>query len=435
MNDALDDRTSTLLTAVEQQLTRYFASISRQVDTQKAVTTESLEEQRRANEEYQEALRAALEERLTAFAQHQHERLVAIEDQVDEFTARPAAVADTGGLVSRLDATERQLVDRLVELEHRISDEQGRRIAELEAMVGRMGAGFDEAVAALSQRLLDLDNRVADLTLRTDDLAATTNTIDPAEIDTLRTLASSAANDSALIRIELDRLTSTATKHFDHQASRLADIEQTLSEHGDVTAAVQLERLDEIERQLLALDPANSPRLAVVAPSAPVDEALAHFDTGSDTGSDTGFDDEAVIEPAPARPVLGLPEPIIHTESADAEWPSFDAEPAVDTWPTVDPEPSIDQAPTGQIDQIVAAAPAVAPVVDLAPPSVVEPLPAPAVEPAAATPAAEADPTAEIVRPTLTRRMAAPPPMTLVPRLPSARPVAEADAAPPQGMA
>lgn len=390
MNGALDEHTSALLSAVEQQLTRYFASISRQVDAQKVATAESLEAQRQANEEYQEALRAALEDRLTAFAQHQHERLVAMEDQVDDLGARPAATeaADTSGLLSRLDATERQLVDRLVELEQRINDEQGRRIAELEAVVGRVGAGFDEALAALSQRLLDLDNRVADLTLRTDDLAATTNTVGTAEIDSLRGMASAAANDSAMMRIELDRLTSTATKHFDHQAARLAEIEQAVHARGDVSAAVQLERLDEVERQLIALDPSMGARLG--AASVPT--------AGPVTAE---YRPEPIIEPVTIAPVINLPEPIFAAE------PTFAPEPTFATEPTFVPEPTFTPEPT------------------------FAPEPAPAGDPLDTG----VDRTAEMARPTLTRRMAAPPPMTLIPRLPSARPASGGDTEPPLGVA
>jgi hypothetical protein len=392
-------------------LTRYFASISRQVDIQKAATTESLDEQRRANEEYQEALRAALEDRLTAFAQHQHERLVAIEDQVDELAAQPAtaastdtAAAATAAMVSRLDATERQLVDRLVDLEHRINDEQGRRIAELEAVVGRIGAGFDEAIAALSQRLLDLDDRVAGLTLRTDDLAATASTVSSAEVDALRSMASAAASDSAMMRIELDRLTSTATKHFDHQAARLAEIEQALHANSDVAAAVQLERLDEIERQLIALDPTMGARLG--ASSAPT--------AGPST---TEYQPEPIIEPVMIAPPFSLPEPIIAT----AAEPTFAPEPTFAAEPTVAPEPTFAPEPTVAAEPTVAPEPTVAAESDLAPAN--DPFDT------------GVDRTAEIARPALTRRMAAPPPMTLTPRLPAARPSSGTDTEPPLGAA
>lgn len=393
MNDALDERTSTLLTAVEQQLTRYFASISRQVDTQKAATTESLDEQRRANEEYQEALRAALEDRLTSFAQHQHDRLVAVEEQIDELAAHPAAATDTAAaaaMLSRLDATERQLVDRLVDLEHRINDEQGRRIAELEAVVGRIGSGFDEAISALSQRLMDLDDRVADLTLRTDGLSGMSGTVSAAEIESLRGLASAAASDSAMMRFELDRLTSTATKHFDHQAARLAEIEQTLHENRDVAAAVQLDRLDEVERQLIALDPTMGARLGVG--SAPVATGPAA----------TEFPPEPIIAPATIAPPISLPDPITLPDPIAAA-------------STFAPEPSFAPEPT------FAPAPAFT----------AEAVPAPTNDPLGTG----VDRTAEMARPTLTRRMAAPPPMTLVPRLPSARPSSGSDTEPPLGTA
>ncbi|MEI6402524.1 MAG: hypothetical protein WCP59_10080 [Actinomycetota bacterium] len=400
MNDNLDERTSTLLTAVEQQLTRYFASISRQVDTQRAVTTESLESQRRENEAYQEALRAALEDRLTAFAQHQHERLVAMEEQVDDLSARPAAAeaTDTSGLMSRLDATERQLVDRLVELEHRINDEQGRRIAELEAVVGRLGNGFDEAISALSQRLLDLDGRVADLTLRTDDLAATSSAVSAVEVDSLREMASAAASDTVMMRFELDRLTSTATKHFDHQAARLAEIEQTLHENRDVAAAVQLDRLDEVERQLIALDPALAARLGAVSAPTDANPVTAEYPV------------VPIIEPVTIAPAIGLPEPIF-----TAAEPALASEPLLAPAPLVAPEPMFAPEPTFRPEPTFA--------------------PESTSAPASGPLDTGVDRTAEMARPTLTRRMAAPPPMTLVPRLPSTRPSSGSDTEQPHGPA
>jgi hypothetical protein len=193
-------------------------------------------------------------------------------------------------------------------------------------------------------------------------------------------------------------LTSTATKHFDHQAARLAEIEQTLHENRDVAAAVQLDRLDEVERQLIALDPAMAARLGAISALTDAHPITAEYPL------------VPIIEPVTIAPAISLPEPII----AAAE-PAFASEPLLAPAPLVAPEPTF------------APEPAFRPEPTFAPES--------ASAPASGPLDTGVDRTAEMARPTLTRRMAAPPPMTLVPRLPSARPSSGSDAEQPHGVA
>jgi len=402
MTGGLDEHTSALLTAVEQQLTRYFASISRQVDAQKVATTEAIDGQRRANGEYQEALRQALEERLTAFAQHQHERTLALEDQFDALAATPGTAADLTGITSRLEATERTLVDRLLAVEQRMSDEFGRRLASLEAVVGRVNSGFDEAIGALSQRMLELDDRLAVLALRTDELAARQLSVDPLEIDSLRNLASGAAGEATLLRMDLERLTSTASEHFDHYSVRIADIENTLQGEADVNSTVQLERLDELERQVSALDltgigrPANTARPAApetVEPAVHAPTRAAQVLLPGPPLVAATIPEPIIVEPVMHPPVFTLPEPLL----------AFDTR----TVPTAVPEP-VAAAPTSPLlAGLVAATPVTA----------INTVVAPSANDTTEVPVLRA--------PALTRRMAAPPPMTLTPRLPAANPAAD----------
>ena len=58
-----------------------------------------------------------------------------------------------------------------------------------------------------------------------------------------------------LVRIELDRLAGTTDEKLDRTNLRMAEIEALLSDEMDVSAAVHLERLEEIERALAELDP------------------------------------------------------------------------------------------------------------------------------------------------------------------------------------
>ena len=66
-----------------------------------------------------------------------------------------------------------------------------------------------------------------------------------------------AVGEAMLVRIELDRFTANTDEKIDRSNLRMAEIEAKLSDTMDVTAVVQLERLEEIERALVELDPAQ----------------------------------------------------------------------------------------------------------------------------------------------------------------------------------
>lgn len=412
LNGALgDDQASVLLAAVEQQLTRYFASISRQVEAIKVTNAEALAHQQSVNNEYQEALRAALEDRLTAFADYQHQRLSAIEEQITSGAAQ-ATQANTAPAVdhealtnlsqqfmSKLDGTERQLVDRLLQLEARVKEEQGTRIAHIESTVGRIGAGFDESVGAMSQRVLSLDTKLHELTLRVDEIAQHAGQGGVADLDALRAQAAAAASEAASARAELARIAATITRQFDHHASILAELEARSGGTVDADSAIQVERLDELERQVLRLSSGMVPGAVAAAPkivAAPADLGLST--SLSETIASTtpivtapNSTDHPAVAPAFAH--TAPPEPPAPVAAPVATTPSFMLDPDVWGSDATEAAPAAGQVPT------LAAAQA----------------PAPA--PAPAAPLASAAPMP------LTRTMTAPPPMSLVPKLPSTRTV------------
>jgi hypothetical protein len=357
-----DTLTATILTAVERQLTRYFAAMSHQAEEAKLTAERSraeiearlpqvdaaLDAQRLANERYQQALQTALEERLSEFANHQHWRLNDVEDRLaamstehagvspedlmeirqtvrddnersfaainarleellnhgrrhdeqatalvqhvndttaalaqrmDEGDERVAlaveqrlnhaqtvftsALADvekqvgehTAVLVSKLDAADSRVTDRMLALESRINDEQGTKLANIEATIGRMGAGFDDAMVAVSQRVLEMENRILELVDVIDALAARVDKFDQDAIDDLKAEMSNAIGEAMLVRIELDRVVASSDERFDKQSLRMGEIEAVLNDAMDVSASVQLERLDELERAVSMLDP------------------------------------------------------------------------------------------------------------------------------------------------------------------------------------
>lgn len=355
--------TTTILTAVERQLTRYFSAMSKEAEAARTVAEEAradfeqripeleaaIEGHRAAQEAYQHALQSALEERLTEFANHQHWRLTDLEERVstlptttgidaetlmdirqtvrddmertftlihgkiddlaavdrrlDEqaaalvqhandtaatlaermddgdrrlttaveeqlanaqslFTAALAEVEQqvgehTNTLVAKLESADSRTTDRMLALEQRINDEQGTRIANIEATVGRLGNGFDEAMVAISQRVLELENRLLDVDERIGTVAEAVAHIDQDAIEELKSQMSNAIGEAMLVRIELDRVVANTDEKLDKQAVRLSEIEALLTDEMDVGQAVQLERIDELERAIAMLDPAH----------------------------------------------------------------------------------------------------------------------------------------------------------------------------------
>jgi hypothetical protein len=66
---------------------------------------------------------------------------------------------------------------------------------------------------------------------------------------------SSAVGEAMLVRIEVDRFIAAQEERFDATALRMTEIEAQLADTMDVSEAVQLERLEEIERALIELNP------------------------------------------------------------------------------------------------------------------------------------------------------------------------------------
>jgi hypothetical protein len=404
--------TATILTAVERQLTRYFAAISQQVEGLRQKTelahdqlrTEladgvprlerTIEAQRAANEQYQRALQAALEERLAEFANHQHGRMNQLEDKIGEVsgassgidpetlleirqsvrddmersfgaihgrlddlantdrrldeqgsalvqhvndsTAALALRMDQGDerlthaveerlngfhgdlqqtldgvaaqvdeqaatLLAKIDSSETRAIDRLLELEQRIKEEQGTKLANLEATVGRIGSGFDDAMVAVNQRVLELENRLVELDERLVEMGERVAKVDEEALAAVRSEISTAVGEAMLVRIELDRAMATTDEKLDKAAVRMAEIEGLLSDTMDVSTAVQLERLDELERQMRLIDPAG----VTVTPASAM-PAAAPSPTAEQRQARATSTDERPAADRPAPPSMSL---------------------------------------------------------------------------------------------------------------------------------
>ncbi|MFN8024148.1 MAG: hypothetical protein U0Q03_21630 [Acidimicrobiales bacterium] len=216
----------------------------------------------------------AIEERLNTFASDLSASFEQVAEQVNEHS---------NTLLVKLESSESRATDRLLELEARIKEEQGQKIANLEATVGRIGSGFDDAMIAVSQRVLELENRLLEIDERIGAMGERLATVDENAIEEVKAEMSRAVGEAMLVRIELDRVVANVDEKMDRQTIRMSEIEGLLSDQMDVSTAVQLERLDELERQMQMLDPSQFVRVGgATGSAAPVPPAP---DGGPVTGS------------------------------------------------------------------------------------------------------------------------------------------------------
>ena len=172
-------------------------------------------------------------------------------------------------LSQRVDTIDMKMVDRALAMEERINEHNGAKIANLEATIGRIGAGFDDALGAVSKRIVDLEAQLLESGERMDALVAEVAKVDEEAINAVKEQLSSAVGEAMLVRIEVDRFIAAQEEKFDATALRMSEIEAQLADSMDVSEAVQLERLEEIERALLELDPNQFVRKSEAQGGAP----------------------------------------------------------------------------------------------------------------------------------------------------------------------
>ncbi len=245
LRDYLEHKTA----AVETQIDELHKS-SRRFDEQAASIVTHINETvaalYRRMDDGDQAVTRAVEQRLGD--------LRGLFDQTEADVARQ--LAEHGQILSqRVDAIDMKMVDRALAMEERINDHNGVKIANLEATIGRVGAGFDDAMGALSKRIVDLEAKLLEAGDRMDLLAADVAKVDEEAINAVKEQLSSAVGEAMLVRIEVDRFIATQDEKFDATSLRMAEIEAQLADTMDVSEAVQLDRLEEIERALLELNP------------------------------------------------------------------------------------------------------------------------------------------------------------------------------------
>lgn len=187
-------------------------------------------------------------------------RLSRLATRVDDVSAQAARQkSEVSNIIgTRVDQVEDRINDRIQTAEARLNEDIGQRVADIDAYVGRVSLGLDEAVTMLNDRISATDDKFADVAR---DLAAIVERVDSVDVDAIDEMkdrVSSAAGEVELVRIEMERFQKTMGESMDKAVVRMTDLEtQMQDQHLDVETAVQLDRLEEVERAVIALDPSQ----------------------------------------------------------------------------------------------------------------------------------------------------------------------------------
>jgi len=209
-------------------------------------------------------------------------RLGGLSTRLDEISAQAARQqSDVSNIVGqRIDQAEDRINDRINATEARINDEVGQRVADIDAYVGRMSVGLDESVVVLSDRIAAIDRRFDEVDLAFADINERLGAVDVDAIDELKDKVAGALGEAELLRIEMERFQKSIGDDMDKTQLRMVELETAIQDQSlDVDTAIQLERLEEVERAIIALDPAQFVRRDEVRPT--FDDALLHAAVGT----------------------------------------------------------------------------------------------------------------------------------------------------------
>lgn len=256
----LDARVESAAQSLQLRLDQALAALASRVsETESAVARAADHEARlkRRLDEHEISIGQRIEEAVSGLVVRMDERNLALTKRIEENTASLQQQLQQAGEshARQLEQLGNTYDDRLSALEARVGEEIGVRVAALEATIGRVSSSVDEAMISLSQRLADLEARAIEADERLSAITAMVEKFDEEAIEELKERLSNAVGEATLVRIEMDRLSEGLDERFDRVQVRLADMEGKVADAMDVSTAIQLERLEELERAVAELDP------------------------------------------------------------------------------------------------------------------------------------------------------------------------------------
>src|SRR5215218_3391930 len=192
--------------------------------------------------------------------------------------------AEVGQTTSqKINDAEDRFNNRLLAAESRMKEDAGQKIADIDAHVGRVSAGLDDTMLVLNDRIAAIDSRFVDADRRMDDIVESMEGVDAKSIDELKEKMSTAVGEAMLVRIEMERLEKGVNERTDTLSVRMTDVETQVQDATmDVSTSVQLDRLEEIERTLIELDPSQFVRKDELDNQNTVKKSSADADAVSD---------------------------------------------------------------------------------------------------------------------------------------------------------
>ena len=252
--------------------------------------------------------------------QNVEERVGGFERRIDEVLAEASnGDAEVRAVIAKqVEEVEDRVNGSVTATEARIDNEVGHRIADIDVYVGRVSVGLDESITVLNNRIASSDGRFGTYDDKLNAMAKALLDVDAEAIDELKDRVRSVAGEAELVRIEMERFQASMGETTDKTTMRLTEVETQLQDQAmDTETAVQLERLEEVERALIALDPSQFVRVdgsknarAVVdgygvasEPQAPTDQAPTD-QTPTDQAPAVDYSTEFQMAP--------LTEPLVH---------------------------------------------------------------------------------------------------------------------------
>ena len=252
-------------------------------------------------------------------------QVVSLRPMVDEIdsSVRRFQSDISGQVSSRMNDAEDRFNKRLLAAEARMKEAAGAQIAEIQAHVGRVSGNMDETLAVLNNRYEELDDRFVEFGRRIDAVAESVKGVDQTALDEMRDKMSTAVGEAMLVRIEMERLEKGLNERTDSLLVRMTEVESQLVDATmDVSTAIQLDRLEELERAMLELDPSRF---------KPYDPSSANCAGGRFTGDDhdddaAAVDDASTDDDEPGAEDIGAtdtdsltppPDPVTESESVD----------------------------------------------------------------------------------------------------------------------
>lgn len=213
---------------------------------------------------------------------------------------------------TRLNDAEDRFNTRLMAAEARMKDAAGTQIAEVQAHVGRVNAHIDETLAVLNNRHDQMEVRFAATDQRVDELVESVQGVDRTALDEMASKVSSAIGEAMLVRIEMERLEKAVGERTDELIVRVAEVEtQLIDATMDVSTAIQLERLEELERAVLELDPTRFVAYDPAATHLLHDGANGHDAERTNDVHPGGGDSDQRRDPHPGVSVAGAQPAVV----------------------------------------------------------------------------------------------------------------------------